>query len=94
MSKGKTQSVIKTDDDTLYYERCAGIDVHKNLLVVCLRIGRKTESRECGTTTGEIRDMVNWLKGNGWTLSTRLCKRSHKIYESQPCPQDIVNQIV
>ena len=21
------------------------------------------------------------------TLSTRLCKRSHKIYESQPCPQ-------
>ena len=63
MSKGKTQSVIKTDDDTLYYERCAGIDVHKNLLVVCLRIGRKTESRECGTTTGEIREMVNWLKG-------------------------------
>ena len=23
-----------------------------------------------------------------WTLSTRLCKRSHKIYESQPCPHN------
>ena len=44
MAKSKAQSVIITDDDGLYYERCAGIDVHKKLLVVCLRIGRRTES--------------------------------------------------
>ena len=56
MAKAKTQSVMQTDDDALYYERCAGIDVHKKLLVVCLRIGRKTESREYGTTTGDIRE--------------------------------------
>ena len=62
MSEVKTQSVIQTDDDTLYYERCAGIDVHKKLLVVCLRIGRKTVSREYGTTTGEIREIVKCLK--------------------------------
>ena len=48
MAKTNTKSVIQTDDDTLYYERCAGIDVHKNILVVCLRIGRKTESRMHG----------------------------------------------
>ncbi len=65
MARSKTQSVIQTDDGALYYERCAGIDVHKKLLVVCLRIGRKTESREFGTTTGEIREIVAWLKSNG-----------------------------
>jgi transposase len=65
MARSKAKSVIATDDDTLYYERCAGIDVHKKLLVVCLRIGRKTESREFGTTTGEIREIVAWLKSNG-----------------------------
>jgi len=61
MEDSKTKSVMQTDDDTLYYERCAGIDVHKKALVVCLRIGRKTESREYCTTTGEIREIVNWL---------------------------------
>jgi transposase len=65
MARSKAQSVVQTDDDALYYERCAGIDVHKKLLVVCLRIGRKTESREFGTTTSEIRDIVAWLKANG-----------------------------
>ena len=65
MAKSKAQSVIITDDDGLYYERCAGIDVHKKLLVVCLRIGRRTESREFGTTTAEIREIVAWLISNG-----------------------------
>ena len=69
MAKSKTQSVVQTDDDALYYERCAGIDVHKKLLVVCLRIGRKTESREFGTTTGEIREIVAWLKENGCQMA-------------------------
>ena len=96
MSKGKTQSVIKTDDDTLYYERCAGIDVHKTLLVVCLRIGRKTESRECGTTTGEIREMVNWLKGNGCQMvamesTGSYWKPLYNIFEQENLPAMVVN---
>lgn len=52
-------------DDEVYYERCAGIDVHKKLLVVCLRIGRKSEVREFGTLTHEIREIVAWLMANG-----------------------------
>ena len=96
MSKGKTQSVIKTDDDTLYYERCAGIDVHKTLLVVCLRIGRKTESRECGTTTGEIREMVNWLKGNRCQMAAMestgsYWKPLYNIFEQENLPAMVVN---
>lgn len=55
MSRSKVQSVVQTDDDTLYYERCAGIDVHKKLLVVCLRIGRKTETREYGRNTRDCK---------------------------------------
>ena len=96
MSKGKTQSVIKTDDDTLYYERCAGIDVHKTLLVVCLRIGRKTESRECGTTTGEIREMVNWLKGNRCQMvamesTGSYWKPLYNIFEQENLSAMVVN---
>ena len=96
MSKGKTQSVIKTDDDTLYYERCAGIDVHKTLLVVCLRIGRKTESRECGTTTGEIREIVNWLKVNGCQMvamesTGSYWKPLYNIFEQENLPAMVVN---
>ena len=96
MSKGKTQSVIETDDDTLYYERCAGIDVHKTLLVVCLRIGRKTESRECGTTTGEIREIVNWLKGNGCQMvamesTGSYWKPLYNIFEQENLPAMVVN---
>jgi transposase len=55
--------------EEVYYERCAGIDVHKKLLVVCLRIGRKSEVREFGTLTHEIREIVAWLKENGCQMA-------------------------
>lgn len=96
MSRSKTQSVIQTDDDTLYYERCAGIDVHKKLLVVCLRIGRKTESREYGTTTGEIREIVKWLKENSCQMiamesTGSYWKPLYNIFEQEELPAIIVN---
>jgi transposase len=96
MGKAKAQSVIQTDDDTLYYERCAGIDVHKNLLVVCLRIGRKTESREYGTITGEIREIVRWLKENGCQMvamesTGSYWKPLYNIFEQEELPAMVVN---
>ncbi len=96
MARAKSQSVIQTDDDTLYYERCAGIDVHKNLLVVCLRIGRKTESREHGTTTGEIREMVRWLKESGCQMAAMestgsYWKPLYNIFEQEGLPAMVVN---
>jgi len=96
MAKTKAQPVIETDDDTLYYERCAGIDVHKKLLVVCLRIGRKTESREYGTTTGEIREIVRWLKENGCQMAAMestgsYWKPLYNIFEQENLPAMIVN---
>ena len=96
MAKTKAQSVHQTDDDTLYYERCAGIDVHKKLLVCCLRIGRKTESREYGATTGEIREIVKWLKESGCQMvamesSGSYWKPLYNIFEQEELPSMVVN---
>lgn len=47
------------------YDKCCGIDVHKKLIVACLRSGRKNEIREFGTSTKEILSMTDWLTGEG-----------------------------
>lgn len=46
------------------YERCCGIDVHKKIIVACLRVGRKHETKEFGASTKELKDMANWLLAN------------------------------
>lgn len=46
------------------YERCCGIDVHKKVIVCCLRIGNKRETRSFGTSTEDIRSMAEWLLEN------------------------------
>lgn len=43
------------------YQRCCGIDVHKSVIVACLRDGRKTETRSFGATTDELRKLADWL---------------------------------
>jgi len=47
------------------YRCCCGIDVHKRVIVACLLKGGKRELRELGTTTGEIRELANWLDEAG-----------------------------
>ena len=83
-------------DDEVYYERCAGIDVHKNLLVVCLRIGRKAELRTYGTFTHEIREIVAWLKDNGCQMvamesSGSYWKPLYNIFEQEGLPAMVCN---
>lgn len=43
------------------YERCCGIDVHKRIVVACLKCGKEQVIREFGTTTDELRDLTKWL---------------------------------
>jgi len=50
------------------YERCAGIDVHKEQITVCLVVGDMTEIREYGTMTGDILECIDWLKEEGCTI--------------------------
>jgi len=83
-------------EDEVYYERCAGIDVHKNLLVVCLRIGRKTEVREFGTRTHEIREIVAWLKAGGCQMAAMestgsYWKPLYNIFEQDGLPAMVCN---
>jgi transposase len=47
------------------YERCAGLDVHKNSVVACVMItGSSVQSatKTFGTMTGEILAMSDWLR--------------------------------
>ena len=40
------------------YDICCGIDVHKKILVVCLKNGSKYEIRETGVTTRELLELA------------------------------------
>ncbi len=52
-------------------ERCAGLDVHKDTVVACLRLqeGRETrrEVRPFGTVTRDLVALGDWLEENGCT---------------------------
>jgi len=83
-------------EEDVYYERCAGIDVHKTFLVVCLRIGRKTEVKEYGTLTKDIREMVAWLKSNCCQMTAMestgsYWKPIYNIFEQERLPAMICN---
>jgi len=52
------------------YARCAGIDVHKDSLVVCVRLdGRESPVQTFGTTSREILRLGDWLGGLGVTIA-------------------------
>jgi transposase len=78
------------------YERCAGIDVHKAMIVVALRIGRETQIREFGTLTHELRKMTEWLKENGCQMAAMestgsYWKPLYNIFEIEELPAMVVN---
>jgi len=43
------------------YERCAGLDVHKKVVTACRRDGKKQETKNFGTTTPDLLELVDWL---------------------------------
>ena len=54
------------------YSCCAGLEVHKRLVVACVLKGEPgqepvSETKSFGTTTCELMEMVEWLKGHGVT---------------------------
>jgi len=88
MTMGTTEDVI--------YERCAGIDVHKAKVTVCLRIGRKPEIREFGTMTQDLREMTKWLKESGCQMAAMestgsYWKPLYNVFELEGLPAMVVN---
>lgn len=78
------------------YERCGGIDVHKAKIVVCLRNGRRKETREFGTMTHQLREMTAWLKGAGCEIvamesTASYWKPLYNIFEMEGLPAMVVN---
>ena len=54
----------------ILYPRCAGLDVHKETVAVCVLtpgpgVEPNREIREFKTTTGELRRLRDWLRENG-----------------------------
>jgi transposase len=50
--------------------RCAGLDVHRDTVVACIRIHdgqARHEVRTFGTTTGALLELGDWLESNGVT---------------------------
>jgi len=49
----------------VHHERCAGLDVHKDTVVVCIRIGAgrkvRREVRTFGTVTRDLLELADWL---------------------------------
>jgi transposase len=92
----KKNQLPKIDQEEMFYERCAGIDVHKKMITVCLRIGRKTQIREFGALTCELREMTAWLKENDVQMAAMestgsYWKPLYNIFEQEGIPAMVVN---
>jgi transposase len=52
------------------YERCAGLDVHKDTIVACVRcvsVPLHQEVRSFGSTTAQLLELADWLGEHGCT---------------------------
>ncbi|MED3755289.1 transposase, partial [Geobacillus stearothermophilus] len=44
------------------YERCCGLDVHKQSITACALTPEGKEIRTFGTLTDDLEELVDWLK--------------------------------
>lgn len=78
------------------YDICCGIDVHKKLIVACLRKGNRNEIREFGATTRELLTLADWLKESGCKMAAMESTASYwkplyNILESSDLNTMVVN---
>ncbi len=60
----------EVEDEPLFAERAAGLDIAKAGLVAAVRVpgrgGRRMqEMRSCGATRRELEELADWLEGHG-----------------------------
>lgn len=78
------------------YDICCGIDVHKKLIVACLKNGNKQEIREFGATTRELLKLADWLKEEGCQMvamesTASYWKPLYNILEASDLKAIVVN---
>jgi transposase len=87
----------KTDEvEEVIYERCCGMDVHKENVVACLNIGGKKEVKTFSTMTHDLFTMAQWLKQNDVQMIAMESTGSYwkpvfNIMESEEIPVMLVN---
>ena len=78
------------------YERCCDIDIHKKVVVACLRMRNKKENREFGTSPRELLMLSDWLHENECEMvamesTGSYWKPLYNVLESQELPAMVVN---
>ena len=48
----------------IVYNNCCGLDVHKKIIVCCIRNGKNTSKKTFGATTDDLESMADWLVDN------------------------------
>ena len=54
----------------IVYQRCCGMDVHKDSVTACLLVinqsgALQTKKRQFGTMTRDLRELASWLASEG-----------------------------
>ncbi len=78
------------------YDICCGIDVHKKIMVACLKKGSKQEIRQTGATTRELLELADWLKASNCQMvamesTGSYWKPLYNILEMNEIPAMVVN---
>lgn len=80
----------------IIYERCCGMDVHKDSIVACLISGRKKTIKTFCTTTSALLQLLDWLKDNecqyvAMEATGSYWKPIYNILEMEEIPTLVVN---
>jgi transposase len=87
----------KTEEvEEIVYERCCGMDVHKNDIKACLNIGGKKEVRTFETMTDDLLNLAAWLKKENVQMVAMESTASYwkpifNILECENIPAILVN---
>ena len=87
----------KTDEvEEVVYERCCGMDIHKESVVVCLNVGGKKEVTTYTTITFDLIAMAHWLKSKDVQMVAMESTGSYwkpvfNILEREGIPAILVN---
>jgi transposase len=78
------------------YERCCGMDVHKDEIVACLISGRRKEVKSFSTITESLLGLVDWLKSEGcqhvaMESTGPYWKPIYNLLETEEMPTMVVN---
>jgi transposase len=80
----------------IIYERCCGMDVHKDTIVACFIAGRKKTTKTFSTTTSSLLQLVDWLKINecqyvAMEATGAYWKPIYNVLEMDEMPTLVVN---